>query len=123
MKPPRTKVCCIVVYDHIKCTILTGDSNICITGSQPPNLPFIGPVLFDHSGGTFQDPIHKVSLTVPTSKRQQANGNKSKIGHNQDNNEGCYIVNNVLTISLLSQQVLKQEVINQLISSSLDINS
>ena len=36
--------------------------------NQPPNLSFTGPVhtiQFDHSGGTFQSPIHKVSLVVP----------------------------------------------------------
>ena len=36
--------------------------------NQPPNLSFTGPIhtiQFDHNGGTFQSPIHKVSLVVP----------------------------------------------------------
>ena len=39
-----------------------------ITINQPANLFFTGPVhtvQFNHNGGTFQSPIHKVSLVVP----------------------------------------------------------
>ena len=49
----------------------TGDvscDSVPITASQPPNLSFTGPIhtiQFNHNGGTFQSPIHKVSLVVP----------------------------------------------------------
>ena len=39
-----------------------------VTINQPANLSFTGPIhttQFDHNGGTFQSPIHKVSLVVP----------------------------------------------------------
>ena len=39
-----------------------------VTVNQPANLSFTGPIhttQFDHNGGTFQSPIHKVSLVVP----------------------------------------------------------
>ena len=39
-----------------------------VVPNQPPNLSFTGPIhtiQFDHNGGTFQSPIHKVSLVVP----------------------------------------------------------
>ena len=41
----------------------------CVIPNQPPNLSFTGPIhtiQFDHNGGTFQSPIHKVSLVVPS---------------------------------------------------------
>ena len=46
---------------------LSSDS-VPVTVNQPANLSFTGPIhttQFDHSGGTFQSPIHKVSLVVP----------------------------------------------------------
>ena len=36
--------------------------------TQPPAVSFIGPIhtkQFDHKGGTFQSPVHKVSIVVP----------------------------------------------------------
>ena len=44
------------------------DSYVPVTVNQPANLSFTGPIhtiQFDHNGGTFQSPIHKVSLVVP----------------------------------------------------------
>ena len=37
-------------------------------GNQPPAVSFTGPIhtkQFDHKGGTFQSPVHKVSIVVP----------------------------------------------------------
>ena len=43
-------------------------SRLPVTVNQPSNVSFTGPIhtiQFDHNGGTFQSPIHKVSLVVP----------------------------------------------------------
>ena len=43
-------------------------NSVPVTANQPANLSFTGPIhttQFDHNGGTFQSPIHKVSLVVP----------------------------------------------------------
>ena len=52
--------------------IITGtlppNPHIPVNVNQPANLSFTGPIhttQFDHNGGTFQSPIHKVSLVVP----------------------------------------------------------
>ena len=46
----------------------TSSDSVPVTINQPANVSFTGPIhtaQFDHNGGTFQSPIHKVSLVVP----------------------------------------------------------
>ena len=51
---------------YIHFTVYSGDIPVAI--NQPPAVSFTGPIhtkQFDHKGGTFQSPVHKVSIVVP----------------------------------------------------------
>ena len=51
---------------YIHSTVYSGDIPVAI--NQPPAVSFTGPIhtkQFDHKGGTFQSPVHKVSIVVP----------------------------------------------------------
>ena len=111
----------------------TGDvscDSVPVTASQPPNLSFTGPIhtiQFEHNGGTFQSPIHKVSLVVPPNALSDGEKVTVYMGATTsgpfDLPEDCKLRSAVVWLSVSPSNVVFKRSISVIIPHSAVINS